>query len=108
MYFYKADLLRVIDGDTIVVRLDLGFSVHAEQTLRLHGINAPEPRGRTAEAGKRSAEHLADLLRLYGPLRVQTIKGREKYGRYLAVLYGGERDLNAQMVEDGHAMRVGS
>lgn len=42
-YFYKCDLERVIDGDTIDVTLNLGFDVQLKkQRLRLHGIDTPK------------------------------------------------------------------
>jgi len=43
MYTYKISLVRVIDGDTIVVNIDLGFKVVLhKQYIRLHGIDTPE------------------------------------------------------------------
>ena len=47
MYQYKAVLVRVIDGDTIDVDIDLGFDVWLKkQRVRLAGIDAPESRTR--------------------------------------------------------------
>ena len=47
MYHYKAKLVRVIDGDTIDVDIDLGFDVWLKrQRVRLAGIDAPESRTR--------------------------------------------------------------
>jgi micrococcal nuclease len=47
MYHYKAKLVRVIDGDTIDVDIDLGFDVWLKrQRIRLAGIDAPESRTR--------------------------------------------------------------
>jgi len=113
MFEYKAEVVRVIDGDTLVVKIDLGFHTFVEQTLRLYGINAPETRGSgltpdQRRRGTEAKEHLTALLRGCGPLTVRTLKDRTgKYGRYLAVLYGrdefGAVDLNQKMVRDGHA-----
>ena len=50
-YTYKAELLRVIDGDTIEVRIDCGFSIWHVCTLRLDGVDTPERH----EAGWREA-----------------------------------------------------
>ena len=42
MYTYKAKLIRVIDGDTIVADIDLGFNmILRDQHIRLTGINTP-------------------------------------------------------------------
>ena len=105
-YRYQAELIRVIDGDTIVARVDLGFHVFTEQILRLHGINAVELRGEHRQLGLEAAEHLKALINIHSPLTIKTIKDRTgKYGRYLVVLYGeDDLDLNLQMVHDGHAV----
>jgi micrococcal nuclease len=41
-YQYRAKVVRVVDGDTIVVNVDLGFKTWVEKILRLARINAPE------------------------------------------------------------------
>ena len=46
MYEYAATVERVVDGDTIDVTLDLGFSIQYQARIRLHGINTPESRTR--------------------------------------------------------------
>ena len=53
MYYYKIELLRVVDGDTVDVRIDLGFNVWHKCRVRLMGINAPESRTRDKEEKKR-------------------------------------------------------
>ena len=47
MYEYNCKILRVIDGDTVDVDIDLGFGIwmHKER-IRLHGIDTPESRTR--------------------------------------------------------------
>ena len=45
LYTYKVNqVLRVIDGDTIVVNIDLGFNLSLTETIRIKGIDAPETR----------------------------------------------------------------
>ena len=46
MYTYKAKLVKVVDGDTIDVTIDLGFDVSVKKRVRFEGINAPESRTR--------------------------------------------------------------
>ena len=41
-YYYAVEILRVVDGDTVDVRIDLGFDVWHKCRVRLMGINAPE------------------------------------------------------------------
>lgn len=103
MYHYKARLVRVIDGDTIEVDVDLGFHIWCRLTLRLAGINAPEKRGETKDAGMASSMHLASLLGS-GELEIITHKTKEKYGRFLADVFVNGVDVNFQMVADGQAV----
>ena len=50
MFEYRASLVKIIDGDTIDVDLDLGFDVVLKkQRIRLYGINTPESRTRDLE-----------------------------------------------------------
>ena len=50
MFEYRSSLLKIIDGDTIDVDIDLGFSVVLKkQRIRLYGINTPESRTRDLE-----------------------------------------------------------
>lgn len=106
MYEYRAEILRVVDGDTVNARVDLGFDVRFDMKLRLLGINAPEL---NTEAGKSARTHLSGLIiqaLTIGPIHIRTVKDRqEKYGRYLATLLAADdTDLNAKMVADGYAV----
>lgn len=104
MYDYKAKLIRVIDGDTVHLNVDLGCDVNINMTCRLYGINAPEMR---TEAGPLAKEHLIKLLsEAPDSLILYTIKDKkEKYGRYLAILstsyYG---NVNQCMINHGFAV----
>ena len=46
MYEYNCTVNRIVDGDTIDVTLDLGFSVLYKSRVRLYGIDTPESRTR--------------------------------------------------------------
>lgn len=104
MYEYRATLLRVVDGDTVHLAVDLGFDTTHHITGRLLGINTPEL---PTPEGKAARQHLLDLLSLN--LLVHTVKDRrEKYGRYLVTLWRDGEDtsgpsINQRMVDDGHA-----
>lgn len=108
VYQYRATIVRIIDGDTVEAEIDLGFDVHVRQTLRLAGINAPEPKGRTREQGDDATIHLANLIEDGGRITVHTEQDkRGSFGRYLATLWGerGVTSINQQMVDDGHAVK---
>ena len=53
MFEYRAELIRVIDGDTVVMSLDLGFKTFVVRTLRLLDIDAPEVRGKRRDPQQR-------------------------------------------------------
>lgn len=101
MYEYKAKVLRVIDGDSLEVLMDLGFSVHVKASLRLDGIDAPEintPEGRASRA------YLVETLPEGAWVVVTTRKDKtEKFGRMLAVVKKDGEDLNRTMLEKGLA-----
>lgn len=102
MYEYTAQIIRVVDGDTVWLDVDLGFDVRRKDSFRLYGINAPEMR--TPE-GIPARDHLIQLLANGNSLRLNTHKDRrEKYGRYLATLWVGGINVNEQMVADGYAV----
>ena len=109
MYEYQMQIVKVVDGDTVDSIVDRRMSVSVKERFRLYGINAPETRGSklTPEqraAGKAATQHLKDLLSA-GPVTGRTLKDRKgKYGRYLVELFVGDRNLNQQMIEDGHAV----
>lgn len=108
MYEYKAAVVRVVDGDTVDVRIDLGFSIGFETRLRLLGINtselhAPDPAER--ERARAGAAMLSSLLPVGSVVQVHTQKDRrEKYGRYLArVVTADGTDAAAALLAAGLA-----
>jgi micrococcal nuclease len=120
IYIYKAELIRVVDGDTVELMIDLGFDTSRKERFRLYGVDAPEMN--TAE-GKAAKAWLIGILGPYGAIYVQTIQletkaKRDKYGRFLAVLFDETSDMqasgptktrvcpssiNARMIAEGHA-----
>lgn len=100
-YYYSAVITKVVDGDTVRASVDLGMDVRIDVTLRLYGIDAPEistPAGVLSRAAVRewlvhnaSPESSEDAWEVV----VHTIKDkREKYGRYLAEVYGVKNPNN--------------
>lgn len=77
LYEYKATLVRVVDGDTLILLVDLGFKVHKEVTVRLARIDAPEIK---SIEGKASKTFLENKLK-EGLLIHLTSKGIDGYGR---------------------------
>ena len=108
MYTYKATVIDVTDGDTVLVDIDLGFGVWLrKQSIRLAKINAPELKGVTLKAAQESKEFLKRLvLNKWVTLRTEK-DNKEKYGRWLATILLEEDknliDINWKMVVEGHA-----
>jgi micrococcal nuclease len=111
MYRYKADLIRVVDGDTWDVRIDLGFKMTTEQRVRLAGIDTPEiwrqkkdseeyKKGMAASeyVKQRLAEHQNQFI-------IETTKEAGVYGRYLATIYlpDNASSFNQELIDEGHA-----
>lgn len=110
---YTVTLDRIIDGDTVVVTVDLGFRLYHQTSLRLAGINAPEL---ATDAGKAARQALVDLLAAKLPpppapqelLAVTYKSGVDKYGRWLADLYCPDgTSINEWMLDNGHAVPMG-
>jgi len=119
MYEYKAVVNRVVDGDTIDVTIDLGFSVWKKMRVRMEGINTPESRTRDLEEKKRglaAKDRLKSILEFNNNKCILKVSGVGKYGRALATVLveslsplNGEDgitliDVNKQLIEEGHAV----
>ena len=119
MYEYKAVVDRVVDGDTIDVTIDLGFSVWKKMRVRMEGINTPESRTRDLEEKKRglaAKDRLKSILEFNNNKCILKGSGVGKYGRALATVLveslsplNGEDgvtliDVNKQLIEEGHAV----
>lgn len=105
MYEYHASLIDVVDGDTIDVWVDVGFSIRVQQRLRLDGINTAEMHASDPAERARAQAAKARLIQLLpAEFVVRTKKDkREKFGRLLAEIVVGERVINRVMVEEGLA-----
>jgi micrococcal nuclease len=104
MYEYKARVVRVLDGDTMDVSIDLGFDVWVYQRVRLLGINTAE---KNTDLGKRTIEYVRNLCPLGCNVILKSEKAeREKFGRYLARVYFPESKecLNDILIQKGWAV----
>ncbi len=105
VYRLKA-LAEVVDGDTVDLDLDLGFSLTLRQRVRLYGVDAPELRSKDHAEKARAQESQAFVSQWFalpGEVLVRTTK-EEKYGRMLADCYReGAPSLCAELLERGLA-----
>ena len=118
MYEYRATVIKVVDGDTVDVDIDLGFGiVLSDERVRIAGIDTPESRTRDKEEKKFGLAAKARVKQLLGKtcvLKTQINKDGEdmkgKFGRILGdfSVYDSATDrwrmLTKILVSEGHAV----
>ena len=116
MYEYRVKVLKIIDGDTVDVDIDLGFGiVLTDERVRIMGIDTPE--SRTSDPvekvfGLASKARLKELLGEEAVLLTQINKDGEdmkgKFGRILGdfkcVVEGESRTVSEVLISEGHAV----
>lgn len=103
LYFYKAKITRIIDGDTVDAVVDLGFHIQANLRFRLADIDTPELRIKEQyEDAVKAKKYLEDNI-LGGEYIIASYKG-DKYGRWLATIYLDDGStINNRLLEEGLA-----
>ena len=114
MYEYRAKVLKVIDGDTVDVDIDLGFGVWLKnERVRIMGIDTPESRTRDKvekKFGLAAKARLKELLGATPILKTQVGKGGEdmkgKFGRILGdfITEDGKK-CGELLIKEGHAVK---
>jgi len=105
MYVYQAEVLDWVDGDTVLVEIDLGFYVKRTERLRLARIDTPEMRDETPFQ-VRKAKHARMVAKKFCPVgstvTVETFKyKRDMYARYLAEVSFKGQNLSDYLLERG-------
>ena len=109
MYEYKCKLVKVVDGDTIDIDIDLGFGVWLQkQRIRLYGIDTPE--SRTSDATEKiygmAAKEFLTKWTNSGGLTIKSHKdAKGKFGRILGEIWCFNTNVNEKLVEENHAVR---
>lgn len=100
----QAQVIKVIDGDTIRVIVDTKFEI-----VRLIGIDAPESTtlryGHTEAGGTQSTKHLKELLS-WKDITLESDWEYDVYGRLLGSIYVWDENINKKMVKDWFATKV--
>ena len=98
LYTYRAYLDYVIDGDTIVLYVDLGFETYSRQKLRLRSIDTPEI---ATTEGKNAKTFVEEILKRSKTITIKTYR-KDKYDRYLADVFVGSKEifLNQQLLDE--------
>ena len=115
MYEYRCKIVRVVDGDTVDVDIDLGFGVWLQkQRVRLYGVDTPESRTRDAEEkvfGNLAKKFVEDRLPVGSKQKLRTrLDGKGKFGRILGefLIYDPKTDrestINQMLIETSNAV----
>ena len=105
MFEYLCKVTRVVDGDTIDVNIDLGFSIWHKARVRMAGIDTPESRTRNKEEkvlGLAAKARLKEILKGQ-KVSIQCTKEKGKFGRVLADVIVNDKSINSQLIDEGHA-----
>jgi len=110
MYSYTGKVVKVVDGDTFDILIDLGFGISVKHRFRLYGVDTPETYGKNAcEEGKVVKKYVKELLKKNSTVYIETYKDKKgKYGRYLADVYyidklGLRTNLAEHLINKGYA-----
>ncbi|MFT5169521.1 MAG: micrococcal nuclease [Candidatus Omnitrophota bacterium] len=102
LYTYAAHCERVVDGDTVIFQIDVGFRTWIRQYLRLRGIDTPELK---TTAGAKSKNFLYRLLKKNPDVRIKTHQA-DIYGRYLTDIFLKDGTYVNQLILDrGYGQR---
>ena len=114
MYEYRAKVIKVVDGDTVDVDIDLGFGVWLkDERVRIMGIDTPESRTRDKvekKFGLAAKARLKELLGATPILKTQVGKGGEdmkgKFGRILGDFMTDDgKKCGELLIKEGHAVK---
>jgi micrococcal nuclease len=117
-YIYRVrQVIKVVDGDTIDVAIDLGFDISLTKRVRLSGVDTPESRTtdlkektlglEVKEWLKKKLQDQTDII-----IKTELPDSTEKYGRILGQLFVGDKEvmsvnkkksINQQMIDEGYA-----
>ena len=105
MYTYNAVLQRWIDGDTILVEIDLGFHCKRIERIRLARIDAHELRDEVVRNIRR-AKHARAVAKKFCPngsmVQIKTFKiHKDMYARYIAEVHFEGQNLSDYLLESG-------
>ncbi len=108
--YYVKEVNKIVDGDTIDVDIDLGFSISFSSRVRLAGIDTPESRTKDKaekSLGLESKAYLKNAIESAKTVVIKTEKmdSSEKYGRILGWVFldGSDVSINQRMIDDGYA-----
>ena len=104
-YVRNARLVRVVDGDTCILDIDLGFRIWMTVKVRVLGINCPECKGLTKGAGDTAARFTSQWFFERPEFQVKTYLDKlDSFGRVLAEIRCEDESLAEQQIASGNAV----
>lgn len=110
LFYYACTIVKVIDGDTVDIDVDLGFGVMLKkERVRLFGIDAPESRTSDPEEkhfGRITKRRVAELLPIGETFVLESIGFKGKFGRILGnILLENMRSVSSILLEEFLAIK---
>jgi micrococcal nuclease len=108
MFEYKLNnILKIVDGDTVDVSIDLGFNVTTIQRIRLSGVDTPETNSKNElekSMGNEAKMFIINWVSLQKQMKIKTYKD-DKYGRILGEIFGdNDQCINNLLIEKGYLL----
>ena len=110
LFQYEAEVIRVVDGDTLDASISLGFNTYVKKRIRFQGFNAPESRTRDLEEKKRglaAKDRVIEILKENSNKFLLKSHGVGKYGRCLGEIFVetlGDDSLQKTLINEGHGV----
>jgi len=110
LFIYEAEVIRVIDGDTVDAKISLGFDTYTNKRIRLYGIDTPETRTLDLEEKERgiaAKERIIEILKLNDNQFTLRSHGYGKFGRCLGELFVktlGDISVQQTLINEGHGI----
>ena len=108
MFEYKCEVIKVVDGDTVDVNIDVGFSIFHKARVRMYGMDTPESRTRDLDEKARgliSKQFILDKVANAKEIVIKTQKdGKGKFGRVLGKIFIDGENINQSMIDQSLAV----
>jgi endonuclease YncB( thermonuclease family) len=93
-YVFGASILKVIDGDTLILDIDCGFDIKKKTRVRLAKLDSPE---RETKSGKEAARYVSEQLAKAKKIVIKT-EQTDEYGRYIGHIFYSFEDADIGQV----------
>jgi micrococcal nuclease len=106
-YLYKAIVMRVVDGDSFDIDINLGFDTHAHQRIRLNAVDTPEITGKEKAKGLKVKKYVEGLI-LNKKVLIRTFR-MGRYGRYACEIFiegDKKKPLSKHLIKKRMAKRM--